>query len=384
MIRGQRHHAVLPDATHDEAARQDFVAGLRIHVMRDVSAGNRPLYDNKVRPAFRRQHGRDPGDRHEIRKAMEHEPYHQAWGSLLRTTQELMWESVGSSVERQLDSLIARSRAADRRAGGTLRLDPALDIPRYQTATDVHVMPGSYHSDLCEGDLTAGAIYDKGLYIYAMSGLGDCNQDIGRGAVAYLKQHYPDLKPRRILDMGCTVGHSTVPYAEAYPEAEVHGIDLGAASLRYAHARAESLGVKVHFSQQNAERTDFPDGHFDLIVSHVLLHETSATALPNIIAECRRLLAPGGVMAHCDVPQREGDAFDLMIPDWDTYNNNEPFMGRMRDTNLRGLFAACGFERERYFDGYVPNDTLNRDKKVTFRGGDGRKGKPWAVYGAVV
>jgi hypothetical protein len=30
----------------------------------------------------------------------------------------------------------------------------------------------------------------------------------------------------------------------------------------------------------------------------------------------------------------------------------------------------------------VPNDTLNRDKKVTFRGGDGKKGKPWAVYGA--
>ena len=382
MIRNQKQHAVLPTATHDEAARQDFVAGLRVHVMRDVSSGNRPLYDTKVVPQFRRAHGRAPEDRHEVRREMNREPFHQTWGALLRTTQEMMWESVGSPIERQLDDLIARKKASKARAGGSLRLDPALPVPRYQTATDIHVMPGSYHSDLCADDLTAGAIYDKGLYIYAMGGLGDSNQDIGRGCIAYLKQNFPDLEPRRILDMGCTVGHSTVPFAHAYPGAEVHGIDVGAASLRYAHARAESLGAAVHFSQQNAEQTDFPDGHFDLIVSHVLMHETSGAALPRIIRECRRLLAPGGVMAHCDVPQREGDAFDLAIPDWDTYNNNEPFMGHMRDTDMRALFTACGFEAERYFDGYVPNDTLNRDKKVTFRGGDGKKGKPWAVYGA--
>ena len=384
MIRSQKPHAVLPNATHDEAARQDFVAGLRVHMMREVSAGNRPLYDAKVLPAFRRTHAREPADRHEVRRAMSREPYHQAWGSLLRTTQELIWESVGSSIERQLGDLMARNRNDRARTKGSLRLDPGLVMPRYQTATDTHVMPGSYHSDLCDGDLTAGAIYDKGLYIYAMSGLGDSNQDIGGGCIAYLKQNFPNLKPRRILEMGCTVGHSAVPFAQAYPHAEVHGIDLGADSLRYAHARAESYGAAVHFSQQNAERTDFPNGHFDLIVSHVLLHETSGTALPNIIRECRRLLAPGGVMVHCDVPQREGDAFDLAIPDWDTYNNNEPFMGRMRDTNLRDLFADCGFDRDCYFDGYVPNDALNRGKKITFRGGDGRKGKPWAVYGATL
>jgi ubiquinone/menaquinone biosynthesis C-methylase UbiE len=382
MIRGQKQHAVLPSATHDEAARQDFMTGLRVHVMREVSAGNRTIYDSKVRPRFQHAYGRAPADRHEVRREMNREPYHQAWGALLRTTQEMMWESVGSPIERQLDDLIARNNAPKARAGGSLQLDPGLEVPRYQTATDIHVMPGSYHSDLCDGDLTAGAIYDKGLYIYAMGGLGDSNQDIGRGCIAYLKQEFPDLKPQRILDLGCTVGHSTVPFVAGYPGAEVYGIDIGAASLRYAHARAESLGASVHFSQRNAEDTDFPDGHFDLIVSHVLLHETSSAALPRIIRECRRLLAPGGVMTHCDVPQREGDAFDLSIPDWDTYNNNEPFMGRMRDTDLRQLFTDSGFARNKYFDGYVPNDKLNNDKKVTFRGGDGKKGKPWAIYGA--
>jgi hypothetical protein len=42
----------------------------------------------------------------------------------------------------------------------------------------------------------------------------------------------------------------------------------------------------VHFSQQDATRTNFPDGHFDLICSSILFHETSGKALPAIVREC--------------------------------------------------------------------------------------------------
>jgi len=73
--------------------------------------------------------------------------------------------------------------------------------------------------------------------------------------------------------------------------------------VRYAHARAESLGKTVHFSQQNAEKTDYPDESFDLITSMILFHETSQKAIPNIINECYRLLKPGGYMVHGDVPE---------------------------------------------------------------------------------
>src|SRR3546814_10759893 len=72
---------------------------------------------------------------------------------------------------------------------------------------------------------------------------------------------------------------STLPYVDAYPEAEVHAIDLSAPSLRFAHARAESLGKAVHFRQANAEHAPYGDGSFDLVVSHILLHELSCGAL---------------------------------------------------------------------------------------------------------
>src|SRR3546814_5941828 len=85
--------------------------------------------------------------------------------------------------------------------------------------------------------------------------------------------------------MGCTVGMSKIPYVDAYPEAEVHAIDLSAPSLRFAHARAESLGKAVHFRQANAEHAPYGDGSFDLVVSHILLHELSCGALDRVLAE---------------------------------------------------------------------------------------------------
>ena len=129
--------------------------------------------------------------------------------------------------------------------------------------------------------------------------------------------------------MGCTIGNSTLALVDEYPQAAVYGVEPGAPILRYAHARAEHLGRKVHFSQQNAEHTDFADGTFDLVVSFVMLHETSAKALPNIFRECHRLLSPGGVMAHLEVPVRykDMDFCDQVMRDWQTYYDDEPFWG---------------------------------------------------------
>ena len=248
---------------------------------------------------------RPPKDRHEVRRVMRDEPYYQTWSALQRTSQEMMWESVNASVARQLPDLVSRA-SHNRTALGSLTLNPDLPIPAYHTAVDIHCQPGGYHTELGQDDVAAGAIYDRAVYIYAMSRLGALNDEMGQSVAVSLLQHHPDFQPKKILDMGCTVGHSTLPYVDTYPEAEISAIDVGAPVLRYAHARAEALGKRVHFSQQNAEQTNFADGSFDLIVSHILLHETSSKALRNIMKESYRLLAPGGMMIHQEVPQYHG------------------------------------------------------------------------------
>lgn len=379
----QFQHPMLIERTADENARQNFVKSLKVHIATKVAPGNKVAWEHRGKQEFRRKFGRDAKTRHDVRKVMEKDPYYQMWSSLLRTSQELMWDTVGESVERQLPDLVSKSKKfGNGHAKGSLRLDPDMKIPPYHTAVDIHCQPGGYHTELTDDDVYAGALYDRAVYIYAMGRMGESNQDMGATVISYLKQHHPDFQPKRILDMGCSVGHSTLPYADAFPEAEIHGIDIGAPMLRYAHARAEALGKAVHFSQQNAEKTDFPDGHFDLIVSHILLHETSNKALENIFKEAHRLLRPGGLMLHAEVPQYDHmPPFDQFLLDWDTRYNNEPFWGTVHDKNVEQAVTAAGFKKNNVIQHMQPMATTAKNRTDNFKGGDFGGGGQWFILG---
>jgi len=383
MIYEQTQHELLPHATHDEQARQNFVQSLKVHLATSVSPGNKAVYEKRAKPRFERENKRVPQDRHDVRRVMKDEPYYQTWSALLRTSQEMMWDSVATSVERQLPALIERAKR-NGKTSGSLTLNPSMPIPAYHTAVDIHCQPGAYHTETITDDVAAGAIYDRAVHVYAMGRLGPMNDDLGASLAAYVKHQYPNFRPHKILDMGCSVGHSTIPYVDTYPEAEVYAIEIGAPMLRYAHARAEVLGKPVHFSQQNAEHTNFADGSFDLIVSHILLHETSSTAIRNIIRECYRLLKPGGMMFHVEVPQYHGmDPYDSFILDWDTYNNNEPFWGTLHDMDLVELATGGGFAQKTVIQTAIPSAFKTaRSRTGLFQGGDFGGGGEWFVFGA--
>ena len=326
-------HALTPDANHDEASRMDFVRAFRAHLSGTIMPGNFSLYEEKIKPAIEKETGRPPQHRDEIRKKMMSEPYYQLWSAMTRRSQEMMWDATVDTVERQLPDMIERFRATSGGAGGSLELNPDLEIPRYHTVHDIHIQPGGYHTDQVADDITAGALYETGLQMYMAGAWGPEGDFLGHMLCNGMRGIWPDFQPKRILDMGCGAGNSTLPWGKVFPDAEIHAIDVGAPMLRYAHTRAESLGVAVHFSQQNAECTDYEDGSFDLVVSHIMLHETSKKALPRIFAETRRLLGSGGRMLHFDIPR--GDTlFDQFMHDWESYNNNESFARCMTDIDL--------------------------------------------------
>jgi SAM-dependent methyltransferase len=256
--------------------------------------------------------------------------------SARRTSQELIWESVVPAVE------------ADPPTGGAgADLDPSVVPPRYMSAIDIHCMPGGYAEDSGDGDLAAGAVYDRGVYLYMSGLMGPRNDAVGALTVAYLKAHFPDFAPAHVLDMGCGVGHATLPYCDGYPLAEVRGIDVAPALVRYADARAASWGKAATFHQRDAERTGFPDRSFDLITSHIVLHETSTRALGAILAESYRLLAPGGMAVHVDQPRFDGaDAWSTFLQENETYYNNEPFWRKYRSIDLHEAAVTAGFASE--------------------------------------
>lgn len=342
----QADHPILPKASADEASRQEFAKSFKGFIQSTLLPGLTPIYQGRVARTFEKANGRAPADRRDIRAGMVDDIYFQHYASANRVAQELLWESVASSVDRQLPEMNAKAAQLSGAAKAVLDIPEGFAPPRYVTALDIHCMPGGYCSEVCEADISVGALYDRGVYLYSMGYTGPNNDDMGRSVVNYLKRHMPDFQPRRILDMGCTVGHSTLPYKELFPQAEVWGIDVGGPCVRYAHARAAGMGLDVNFAQMNAEETSFPDGHFDLVVSHILLHETSGKAMPRVFAEAHRVLAPGGLMIHADLPPFDlMDPFTQFILDNETWYNNEPFWGAMRDMDQIALAEKAGFDR---------------------------------------
>lgn len=365
---------MLPEMSQEEQSRLSFFVSLSGAARRVLKPGNELIYERDARPAFVAEHGREPESVEEVREVMERQEFYQMWTALSRSQQEQYVDCTGSIVERQLPDLVRRFReiAGEARLG-SLELDPELDIPYYQKESHQHCVPLSYYEELGDDDVYAGARADIGSYAYSRGLRGLYNDDKGLSGAKFLKEHFPDLDPRKILDLGCMSGNSTVPYVDAFPDAVVHAIDLGAPQLRYAHARAESMGKRVHFSQQNAESMKFEDGSFDLVVSHILFHETSRQAILNILREVKRVLKPDGVFLHVEVPVRRDTPFAQFLANWDSWHNNEPFWGILARTDVRALAMEAGFDEERIFDRPVYSQAP---------GGVFRKGDGWWGFGA--
>lgn len=377
-------HGLSAEARHDDAARFNFLANLNKHLSARVVGGNAIAYESRAREAYRRRTGHDPLDRREIRDAMQGDPYYQMWSSLRRSAMEMRQQAGRSLVLRQAEKLSERAQALSAVSPGTLRLDPSVEIPRYQSAVDNHCMPGSYFAEYIEGDVSAAANYDSGMFATTTGLFGRYLDGAGAGVARWLKALRPDWQPRRILDLGAGLGHNTVPLGRAYPEAEIFAVDVAAPMLRYGHARALSLGASnIVFQQANAERLSFENQSFDFIYSTMFLHETSYSALRNILREADRLLAPGGLHIHLEQPPYHGmSEFEKFLRDWDCYNNNEPFWTTVHDTHMPTLLKELGFQGDRVFETEIHALVETAMPKVAEAVEDFGRGGMWYAFGS--
>ena len=343
----KQKHSMQPQPNHDESVRQDFVTDLRAFLTDEIYPKITPYYEKNVESEFIKERNRKPKDKSEVRDLMLKDKSYQSWSLLQRLSQQMMFTAVIDTVERTLDDLIERSKQNN--SLGTLELDNDVEIPKYLTAYDIHQQPGGYHTENIEDDIAPGVVYDISLPIYSGNSMGDQNDLLSQAIIGHMQNYIKLPEPERILDIGCAIGNSTLPFAKIFPNTEIHGIDVASPCLRYAHARANALGVTAHFSQQNAEQTNFENETFDLITSCLLLHETSHGAIPKIINETYRLLKPGGWMMHLDVYPFHRQAIEPLydfLKDWEIINNNENFSGALRNMNLQQIFEDAGFSKD--------------------------------------
>jgi ubiquinone/menaquinone biosynthesis C-methylase UbiE len=104
--------------------------------------------------------------------------------------------------------------------------------------------------------------------------------------------------PRRILDVGCGTGYLLGRLAARAARAEVlAGIDAAPAMIEVA--RAAAADDRLRFVVGTAERLPWPAASFDLVVSTTSFDHWADQQAG--LAECARVLAPGGHLVLADL-----------------------------------------------------------------------------------
>lgn len=341
-----------------EKSRQDFVLSLKRLANGIAQQRVRETWQASVQPAWLERHGAAPRERAEIEALLADTLPFRHWAVLTHHSQTMMWQAIEPTVRRLEDA--ARQRFAAVREHGTrgsLELDPALSVPSPISDTEIHRQPGGYVGDDDRDDLIPGLRYLGAAMIYSVGKGREHAATDGRGKILLeqIAARRPGFAPRRILDLGCGIALHAQPIALAYPNAEYHAIDVAAGLLRFAYLAAEERGVGIHFHQQDAAHTRFDDASFDLVISNIFFHETSAEQLPRILGECRRLLAPSGLMLHVDVATQESRVGldDQVMNAWQDRWNGEPFWSQFARCDMREEIIAAGFAPETVFAEHV-------------------------------
>jgi SAM-dependent methyltransferase len=116
--------------------------------------------------------------------------------------------------------------------------------------------------------------------------------------------------PLKAVDLGCGTGAFT-SRLQRYGF-DLHGVDISTQSV----ARASHKFPQVSFHVGDIEATPFPAGDFDVVFLSSVLHHFPD--LTRTVAECGRILKPGGILLACD-PHRGNPAM------WMYRCKNSPF-----------------------------------------------------------
>jgi ubiquinone/menaquinone biosynthesis C-methylase UbiE len=175
--------------------------------------------------------------------------------------------------------------------------------------------------------------------------------EAGAQGDAKLRQSYHDVlkaqlpaEPTDILDLGCSIGMSTVALQQSFPQARLTGLDLSPYFLAIAHYRTPTSNSPT-WIHAAAESTGLPDNSFDLISACLLFHELPRTASMQIFQEARRLLRPGGHLAIMDMNPKS-DVHAKMPPYVLTLlKSTEPYLDDYFTFDIEEAIASAGFTR---------------------------------------
>jgi len=167
-----------------------------------------------------------------------------------------------------------------------------------------------------------------------------------------VREHYTGPS-QQLLDFGCGPGSYSVQFAHlGY---NVAGFDISEGNVAAARELAKRYGVeeRTRFQVSTAEELDYPSSAFDIIVGIDILHHVD---IPRAVAECLRVLKPGGVAIFKE--PIEVPLFDRLRNTWlgRAIRSKEASLDRhitqdekkLTAGDLAGITAMCRVEAHRF------------------------------------
>jgi SAM-dependent methyltransferase len=101
-----------------------------------------------------------------------------------------------------------------------------------------------------------------------------------------------------VLDLACGPGSWVQDVAFEHMDIDVTGVDISKAMVDYARTMARVQGLdNAHFEIMDIrQRLDFFDDTFDFVNIRFLSLSLSPAEWPGLLAECKRVLKPGGIL----------------------------------------------------------------------------------------
>jgi demethylmenaquinone methyltransferase/2-methoxy-6-polyprenyl-1,4-benzoquinol methylase len=186
------------------------------------------------------------------------------------------------------------------------------------------------------------AFYDKISKVYDL--LADQSEEPIRRAGLEKLNARPE---ENVLEIGCGTGHCLVALAQAVGAAgKVYGIDLSDEMLKIARENLEKEGLvdRVELICEDAGKLPYAAETLDAIFMSFTLELFDTPEIPKVLAECKRVLRPGGRIVVAGVSKEGEGGVILQVFEWT--HKHFPNLMDCRPIFVRKALEAAGFRIE--------------------------------------
>jgi ubiquinone/menaquinone biosynthesis C-methylase UbiE len=153
--------------------------------------------------------------------------------------------------------------------------------------------------------------------------------------------HGRDQRKLRLLDLGCGTGRFLDFVKQAWPRLPVIGLDMSDAYIRHARGHLKRWSW-TRLAVGKAEALPLPDASLDAVTSIFMLHELPPPVRRATIAECARVLKPGGRLVLMDSLQRGDEAdYDGLLERF-PQNYHEPYYASYLGEDFPAMARRAG------------------------------------------